>query len=508
MTTHNRYLFALDLGTTTIKVGLFDVSGKQVNLAIRENRLTFPIHGWVEQSIAMTWKLITECVREIMVGISPKSVEAISLSVQRGSVVPLTNHGKPLTDLIVWMDERGLPYVEKTRRDLKNTTYYGIAGHPISPISGFSKILWLHNEQPQIWDKAAVVGNQQTVILKMLGCDELVMDYSVGSFFFPFDIQKKEWSTTIASSLEIPLGKLPKLVSSTKVVGKLSHEAANELGLLPGISLVAGGGDGQCAGVGSGAVLPGRTMVNVGTSSGIQSYLVKPQFDPNCVLNCGAHIVDNAWEFEGHTQASGSVLKWFRDEFGYIEKLLELNSSHNAYDLIIDQAKTSPAYEDGLLFIPTFYGTTAPLLESAARGVLIGLTQSHKRSDIIRAILEGISLEIRWIIDAFDDIDIHTDEVRLVGGGALNSKWNQIHADIFSRPVKTLENADASLVGAAMCAAMAIGEYPNILDATGQFVRSTKEYIPSINYRPIYDEAYSHYRELFTTLSNQKLFRR
>lgn len=508
MSSNMRYVLALDLGTTAIKTGLFDVNGTQINRAVREHKLAFPKPGWAEQPLTITWNLIKECVREMMDGYTPNQVAAIALSVQRGSVVPVSADGKPLTNLIVWMDERGLQYVEKLRKSLSNSTYYNIAGHPLSPISGISKILWLRHELTEVWDNAAVIGNQQTAILKLLGCDDFVMDFSVGSFFFPFDIRKRQWSSLIADHLDIPLQKLPRLVASDEIVGTLSSKAANDIGLVQGIPLVAGGGDGQCAGAGSGVVLPGKMMVNIGTAAGIQSYLEMPKFDPNCVLNCGAHIVKNVWEFEGHTQASGSVLKWFRDEFGFNEKLIEGNSSHDAYDLLIDQALDLPAYSTGLLFIPTFYGTTAPMVDSLARGVLIGLTQSHTRSHIIRAILEGISLEIRWIIDSFESIGIHTDEIRLVGGGSLNYKWNQIHADIFDRPVKTIENADASLVGGAMCAAIAIGEFSNMLDATENFVKPTLKYEPSNDNRAMYDDAYAHYRELFASLSSQNLFRR
>lgn len=506
MSSNKARVLALDLGTTAIKVGLFSVNGKQIKKVIREQKLSFIYPGRVEQSLASTWMLIGESIREVINGSNVNDIRAIALSVQRGSVVPISDRGEPLSDMIVWMDERGLPYVERNRIAIPNSKYYKIAGHPLNTITGVSKILWLRNGSEQEWSKVFKLGNQQTLILRWLGCDEWVMDYSVGSFFFPFDITKKTWSSELANTLEVSIDKLPYLVQSTEVIGYLSNEAANFLGLQPGIPLVAGGGDGQCAGAGTGVVTPGKVMVNIGTGAGIQAFLGTPRFDPNLILNCGAHIIPNAWEMEGHTQASGSVFKWFRDEFDNSQENLESRSKSNPYDLLIEQAMTSPPGANGLLVIPTFFGSTAPISDSSARGVIIGLSQSHRKADVIRAILEGISLEIRWILETVEGVGIPIDEIRLSGGGSQNSSWNQIHTDILNRPIRTVQNHDASMTGAAMCAATAIGEYSTLSEASETFVELSSLLEPNPDNSSIYQNMYEYYVDLYKTLSRYKLF--
>ena len=334
-------ILSLDLGTTAIKVGLFSASGELLSLATREQQLHFPPPDWVEQSLQDTWQLVCQATAEVFSEQDPNQVAAIVVSVQRGSVVPISADGEPLTDLIVWMDPRGLRQVERLHEALGNDTYYQTSGHPIVPITGVSKVLWLHQEAPEIWEKVASVGAPQTVFLNWLGCDEPLIDHSTASYLFPNNIREKTWSTSIAAELGFPLEVLPRIVEATDIVGELSDKAAAELGLPVGIPIVAGGGDGQCAAAGTGVVIPGNVMVNIGTAAGVQVFLSEPSFDPSQTLNCAAHVVPGAWEMEGHTQASGTVFRWFRDEFGAMEQAKGEQANLDPYDLLIEQAMPS-----------------------------------------------------------------------------------------------------------------------------------------------------------------------
>ncbi|HSA62514.1 MAG TPA: FGGY-family carbohydrate kinase, partial [Nitrospiraceae bacterium] len=270
--------------------------------------------------------------------------------------------------------------------------------------------------------------------------------------------------------------------------------------------IIAGGGDGQCAGAGSGIVTPGSVMVNVGTATGVQAFLTEPTFDPAQTLNCAAHVVTGAWEMEGHTQASGSVLRWFRDEFGDAEQILAHQTNQDAFDLLVDRASEAPPGSQNLIFLPTFVGTTAPVVDPTASGALIGLKLSHRRSHVIRAILEGISLEIRWMLDAIASTGVPVAEIRLAGGGSKNPAWNQMHADIFNRPVRTVQNQDAALVGGAMCAALALGIYPNFQQAADAFVSVGPVIEPHPERALNYEQIFHRYVDLFTLLSDHGAF--
>jgi xylulokinase len=503
---HDRLILSIDLGTTAIKAGLFSASGEMLRLARREQQLLFRDSGHVEQDLRETWRLACEAGREALSEAVAGGVEAIVLSSQRGSVVPLDGNGQPLADLIVWMDPRGLSQLDRLKTIVGEARYYETSGHPAVHITGVTKLLWLQNEAPDIWERTASAGPPQTLFLRWLGCDESVVDYSSGSYLFPCDIRRREWSGEIADKLSFPLEKLPRLVKATEIVGRLSRDAARALGLPGGIPLIAGGGDGQCAAAGTGVVSPGSVMVNIGTAAGVQVFLPFPAFDPAQTLNCAAHVVSDAWEMEGHTQASGAVLRWLRDELGGVEKLAAARSGQDAYDLLVEQAGEAPPGSEGLIFLPTFNGSTAPVVDPHARGALIGLRLSHQRSHIIRALLEGISLEIRWMLEAISAAGAAVEEVRLAGGGSRNQGWNQIHADILDRPVTTVTNPEAALVGAAMCAAVGMGMFPDFQSAAEAFVRLGETIYPRAKNRRVYDKAYERYVRLFKLLSEGKAF--
>lgn len=508
MNTNRPLLLSFDLGTTAIKVGLFSAKGILLGVVTHEQRLVYKKGDRVEQSPRETWKLIADATRQVMQGYSPTAVKAIALALQRGTVIPLDRDGQPLSDFIVWMDKRGLPLAEELERKVRSETYYNKSGHPISYITGVSKALWIHKHTQGLNWPIDIIGTPETLFLRWLGCDESVCSHSTGTYLFPFEIERKIWSKEIAETLDFPLERLPRLVSSVEVVGKLSKQAAEAFGLQPGIALVPGGGDGQSAAVGCGAIQSGRCMINIGTGAGIQTYLPNPVKDPNFILNCAAHVVPEGWEMEGHTQASGAVLRWCRDEFGAGELALQRSSLLDAFDLLIEQAILAPPGSGGLLFLPVFNGSTAPIMDQQARGVFLGLSLAHGRSHIIRAILEGISLEIRGMLDAIIASGTDISEVRLVGGGARNPYWNQIHADILDRPVSTLYNTEAALVGAAMCGAVATGHYRDLNEAAQNFVKIKDTIEPRSQNKTVYEAAYNNYRDTFSLLSESGIFKR
>jgi len=499
-------VLSLDIGTTGLKVGLFSSAGELMASAAREQELILKDNDRFEQSPQVTWSNICAAVRQVIKGYDPDCVKAIALSLQRGTVIPLSSDGEALSDFIVWMDKRGLPYAQKVNEIIGRQNYYRISGHPLTYIGGASKVLWLANEARDILSEGAKISPPESYFLSRLGCEELVCSDSTGTYLFPFEIEKKVWSEELAGKLDFDLTRLPRLAQSTEIVGQLSIGAAEELGLVPGIPLVPGGGDGQCAAAGCGVVQSGLCMINIGTATGVQTYLPEPLLDPGCVLNCAAHVVPDAWEMEGHTQCSGAVFRWMRDEFGAAELELERKSDLDAFDLLIDEAVKAPPGSDGLLFLPTFNGSTAPVIDQEARGAYLGLGLNHSRSHVIRALLEGISLEIRWMLDAINQSGAAVNEVRLVGGGSKNQHWNQIHADILGRPVVTLHVTDSALVGAAMCAAVAAGFYEDFYEASNHFVRIKETIEPNPVNVPVYNKSFENYRRAFSLLSESGIF--
>jgi len=505
--TTNKLILSLDIGTSTLKVGVFDFEGNLVHVETREQELIFLSDNRVEQSLEETWGKIIEAVKAILaIDDTYRNVSAISVSVQRGSVISLDQHGNPLSNQIVWMDKRGLPYVEMVNQIIGRERYYHTSGHSLSYITGASKVLWYQHAGDDLWRDASVIGTPQTYYLNRLGSDNFVCDHSSGTYHFPFNIEKKDWSIEIAKDLEFPLEKLPTVVRSTDIVGHLSKKSAEELHLEEGIPIIAGGGDGQCAAAGCGAIVPGICMINIGTATGVQVYLEKPTRDPGMIFTCSGHVVPDGWESEGHTQASGAVFRWFRDQFGKLETIVADNQNLDGYDILINEAIQTPAGANGLLFIPTFNGTTGPVSEPSAKGCLIGLSLRHEKKHIIRALLEGITMEIRWMLESISETIAPLQEIRLSAGGSKNPHWNQIHADILGRQVSTLQNRDTGLVGAAMCAAVGIGVYNSLIDAAAKFVKVKDVYLPQDGSSAIYDRIYEEYLTAFNTLCESGVF--
>ena len=508
MNSIDQLIIALDLGTTAIKAGLFTLDGDLLRVESRPQRLIFKRDGFVEQSPYETWELAADVVNAVITGYKPGDVICISLSLQRGTVVPIRKNGDPVTNLIVWMDKRGLPYVEEIVKEVGKDRYYLISGHPITYVNGTGKLLWLQQEANSVWQNVEVVGPPETLFLRWLGCEEFVCSQSTGTYLFPTEIERKNWSAELARVIGFPIDKLPIQVSSVKVIGELGQQAAHEFGLKEGTPIVPGGGDGQCAAAGCGVLRSGLGLINIGTGAGVQTYLPHPVRDPKMVLNCAAHIDPYGWEMEGHTQASGAVFKWFRDEFGANEVALQEKSRLDAFDLLIEEAVVSPEGADGLLCLPTFNGSTAPLMDQNSSGVLLGLNLSHTRKHVIRAFLEGISMEIRWMLDAIEATGADIDEIRLAGGGARNKHWNQMHANILGRPVSTLEVTDAALVGAAMCAGVGVGAYANLQAAAEKFVKLKDIVEPQQEFAQIYRDLHENYKRTFLLLSENRVFER
>jgi xylulokinase len=500
------WVIGIDLGTTTVKAGLFSAEGRCVAMASSEQELRFPAPGRVEQAPEATWQLQCETVREAVsrAGVPPDGVVAAALSIQRGTAIVLGLDGTPLTNHIVWMDRRGAGQLEWVRALVGAERYYDACGHPLVPYTGLSKVLWARREAREVAGRYRVIAPPQTYHLRRMGVDDFVCDPSVGTFFFPFDLHRARWNAAMLSALDVPESLLPRVVASTTALGRLSRAAAEACGLSPRTQIVAGGGDGQCAAVGSDVVRSGRVMINIGTATGVQTYLDAPRLDPRRHLNCAMHVVPGAWEMEGHTQASGAVLRWVRDHLW----LGARDGAASAYDRMVEEASQAPRGAGGLLVLPTFNGTSAPSDRPEFRGAILGLTLRHDRASVLRAFLEGISLEIRWMLDAMREAGVAVGDVRLVGGGSASPGWNRIHADILGVPVRTVDVPDAAVTGAAICAAVGAGLYRDVHAACAAFVRPGATWNPEPASTDIYEPLYAVFRRTIEALGQAGTFAR
>lgn len=505
-----KYLAAYDLGTNGVKAALFTPDGCQIAYAYQEYGVIYPNPSWVEQSIERMWIAQCEVTQQIIFesGCSNHDIAAVAISSQRATFAPVDRSGTPLANFIGWQDARSIEQCELIKEKIGSQRYYEIAGLPISPTAAISKIIWIKENNPGLFERTATFGTTQSVHLHQLGIEDPPSDLADAGYIGLLDVDQLNWSSELLDILGIPIEKMPRLENSGVCVGEVSVQAAAATGLAAGTPIVTAGGDLQCGGTGLGIVKPGTVSVGIGSGGGILVYLERPLRHPKTGLNCQPHVIKGGWEMEGICLASGASFKWYRDVLSQMEKASADQQGIDAYDLLTEAAAQSTPGAGGLLFMPALAGSGAPNWYPQARGVLLGLTLATNKNDINRAILEGICLEIRAMIEAARQLGIQIDELRTWGGGAKSPLWNQISANIYGVPMVKTTIREAGLAGAAICAGVGIGLYRDVVEGAENFVHIEKRYEPDLKLRSRYDEMFDLYQSIYTTLKDSRAFER
>jgi xylulokinase len=505
-----KYLISYDLGTNGVKAALFTPEGSQIACCYQEYGVVFPHPSWVEQSIEEMWAAQCQVTRQLIdqSGCNCREIMAAAISSQRATFALLDKFGNPLTDFIGWQDARSIKQCEHIERTIGTQRYYKISGLSVSTTAAISKILWIKENNPELFERAVNIGTSQCVHLHQLGIENPPTDLANAGYLGLLDVDKLTWSIELLDELGIPLEKLPHLANSCECVGEVSTQAAEATGLAAGTPVVIAGGDLQCGGAGLGIVKPGVVSLGIGSGGGILIYLDKPLRHPEIGLNCQPHVVQGSWEMEGICLASGASFKWYRDVLSQMEKATANQRGLDAYDLLNEAAAQSTPGAGGLLFIPALAGSGAPHWYPQARGVLLGLTLATNKNDINRAILEGICLELRGMIEAARKLGIRIDEVRIWGGAAKSAFWNQICANVYGVPAVKTTIHEAGLAGAAICAGVGIGLYRDVVEGAENFVRIEKRFEPDPTVGSRYDEMFDLYQTIYQTLKDTGVYER
>lgn len=504
------YLCSFDIGTSGVKGGILTPDGQMLCDSYREYDVIHPEKHWAEQSIIEMWEAQCEVAQELISKgeISPQEIAAVGVSSQRATFVPLDETEKPLMNFIGWQDQRGIVQCEQIKQIVGEKTYYEISGLTIDPTASVSKILWLKEHRPEIFEKTHKFASTQNVHLNQLGVRDSPCDLPNASYVGLLDVNKLDWSQDLLEKLAIPQEKLPALAPSGTVVGEVSSDASRATGLAKGTPIVIAGGDLQCAGLGAGVAEVGAVSIMIGTGADVVTYLEEPARHPEMALNCLPHAAPGAWEMEGICLASGGVYKWFRDELGTSEKQIANEIGIDAYDILNQEAEQAPPGSNGVMVIPTFSGSGAPNWYPKARGVILGLDLGTAKSALARAILEGICFEIRWMLEAIKKLNIDVNQVRICGGASKSPLWNQISADIYGLPAVRTEIADSGLVGAAICSGIGIGLFRDAAEGAQRMVRSAEIYEPNPRLKHLYEEMFEIFKAAYTRLEEGAIFER
>jgi xylulokinase len=456
-----RFILAHDLGTTGNKATLFDEEGKMAASAFASYEVIYPEPTWAEQDPADHWKAVVNTTRQLLAKgkVEPGEIAAISFSGQMMGCLPVDKKGQPLRNCIIWADQRGVRQAAQLSERVGEERVYRITGHRISPTYSASKLMWVRDNEPEVFASLHKVLHVKDYIAYRL-TGKFVTDRSDAAGMNLYDLEGGKWSDEILDAIHLDPAYLPQVHNSTDVIGEVTKRAAEALGLIPGIPVVIGGGDGASAAVGAGSVVEGPAYNYIGSSSWIAFAAPHPIYDPGRRIFNWAHMVPGMFSPCGTMQAAGGSYQWLRRQVCWNEAEEAEQNGEDVYEIMNRRAAESVPGANGLLFLPYLQGERSPHWNPKARGGFVGLQVTHTRADLIRATLEGISLNLRTILQSFLDADARIEEITLIGGGAKGAIWRQMLADIYGRPTLRPRLLDeATSLGAAIAGGVGVGLY-------------------------------------------------
>jgi xylulokinase len=333
---------------------------------------------------------------------------------------------------------------------------------------------------------------------------ERAIDVADASGTLMLDVAKRVWSTEVLNKTGIPLAALPKLYESPDVCGKISAAGAAATGLPPGTPTVAGAGDQAAGAVGMGIVRPGAVSATIGTSGVVFAATDRPALDPRGRIHTFCHAVPGRWHVMGVTQSAGLSLRWFRDQFGVnapgAQPGNNKDDARDPYDRLTEEAAAAPVGSEGVFWVPYLMGERTPHLDPNARAALVGLSASHTRAHVIRAILEGVAFSLKDTFTIFDELKVPVQRIRLGGGGARGELWRQIQADIYAHEVELVEAEEGAAYGAAILAGVGAGCWKSVDEACDAVVRVASRVQPSARDSATLQKSYVTYRRIYPAL--------
>lgn len=505
-----RYVMGIDIGTTGAKAGVFGLDGRLVASAYSEYQCIYPKPNWVEQDVDLIVGQSIDCCRRAVADsrLNPAEIASVAFSAQRCCSIFLDARGKLVRPMISWQDNRAHEEVAEIERGISAEEFYDLTGMPLNTTWMVSKILWVRRHEPANWARVAKVVQLQDYALKALGAEGFFEDVSDAGFFGLWNPYAFDWSDRLLALLDLPRSIFPEPSASGSRVGAVSRDASVRSGLREGTPLCVGAGDQNSAAVGAGIVRKGLLSVSLGTGGLAAAYLDTPFCDPNRKAMVDNHAVYGKWQLEGLQAGAAGVFRWFRDEIAAAEKAAAAAAGKNVYEVLGEMIEKVPPGARGLVLLPYLASATTPRWNPHARGTLLGLTFAHDRACLARCFMEGITLEVRDMVNSMLRAGIPIETVRILGGATKSGVWNQIQSDVYNRPVETLKMTDAALLGSAILAAVGIGVFSDVAEGTGEMVRVDKTYTPDAGRARLYDEMYDIYCGAYEALEDKGIFRK
>jgi xylulokinase len=498
-------IIGIDVGTSGTKTALFSEKGELICSYVGEYPMYQPHNGWAEQDPKDWWDATVKGLASVIYEAREKDasieIASVGLSGQMHGLVMLDADGNVLRPSIIWCDQRTENEVEQMNRVIGREKLIKITANPA--MTGFTaaKILWVQNNEPELYAKCAhILLPKDYIRYKLTG--EFATEVSDAAGMQLMDIPSRDWSGEILSLLNIDRAMLADMHESPDITGRVHSRAASETGLPEGTIVVGGGGDNAAAAVGTGVVSEGVAFTTLGSSAVVYAVSDTVKIDLEGRVHALCASAPGKWTVMSCTQGAGISLKWLRDTCCLPEVLESEKQDVDPYYIMDKLAADVPPGAERLIFLPYMMGERSPHPDPDCRGVFFGLSAMHGRPHLIRSVLEGVAFSQLECVEVFREMSVPVGDMVITGGGSNSRLWSQMLADLYGCPVSGMQSNEGAALGAALLGAVGAGIYSTVQEACAAVIKRGDTLIPDPNVKDAYAPYFELYKKLYWTLKD------
>ena len=485
------YILGIDIGTSSCKAAVFDLSGNVIDARTKEYPVYYPQPGWVEQNPEEWWTQVCAAVKGLLDGgnIKPSDIKAVGVDGQSWSAILADKNGEILLPSPIWMDTRAESICERVRKDIGEDAIFELCGNPFAPTYTTPKLIWFKENHPGAFKRTyKVLQSNSYIVYKLTG--KFTQDESQAYGLHFYDMRRGHFNKEMASEMGLDADMIPDISECHKIVGAVSAEASALTGLLHGTPVVAGGLDAACGTLGAGVIHDGQTQEQGGQAGGMSICIEQYKAHPKLIMS--NHVVPGRWLLQGGTVSGGGALKWLREKqfpdlsFAEMDKIAEV----------------VPPGAEGLVFLPYMAGERSPIWDKHAKGVYFGLDYTKWRGHIVRATMEGAAFALLHNIKTAEEAGVMVSAMTAMGGAANSGVWTQMKSDMTGKPISVSSSDTATTLGAAILAGVGTGMYGSFDEAVKKTVTVRISHSPDMKNHEIYSRTFKIYLELYEKLKD------
>ncbi len=477
-------LLGLDIGTSGGRAILFDPAGRPVAQATERWAPHVPRADWAQLDAEAIWASALGMLRAVQARAPEGRLAAMAVSAQLTTVF-LDAAGAPVFPVLPWLDRRAEAEARLLEAEAGREGLAAVAGRRAAAERPAAIARWLQRHEPAAWSRTACVCTlKDFLVFRLTG--RLATDEPHASYSLLFDVTRRRWDAGLCALAGVPAGRLPEVLPSPALAGRVHGAAAEQSGLPAGIPVAAGGPDGTLAALGAGLTMPAVGVDVAGTTDVVFACLSAPKLDPKGGVVANAHACPDRWLLGGPTTTTGGMLAWFAEHV----------AGETDFERLMREAAGLPPGAEGVRCLPALSGERTPVWDAGARAAFAGLGLAHRRAHLVRAILEACACVVRRVHAAIAGLGEVVEEMRLVGGAAESPLWAQIRADVLGLPVRRMPVRDASALGAAMLAAVAAGLFPDVVTAAQAMSGGGELLCPDAAAHARYEEVYAAFERM------------